>query len=224
MVQPRALTGRTVVVTSPGSLSTRLRDLGVDVIDVATIEIVGDPIVDVDVGVYDWVAYTSANAVARVSPVGAQRVAAVGPATADAIRERGVAVDLVPREAIAEALVDAFPAGVGRVLVPQAERARPTLVDGLCAKGWTVDVVPAYATRPVAPTAAQLDAARAADAITFLSASATETWPPDDVPSTVVCIGPVTADAARQRGINVTAVADPHTIDGVIDALAKVLA
>ena len=218
-----SLKGRAVVVTSPGSLSNRLRELGVRVIDAATIEIVGDAIDDIDISAYDWVAYTSANAVARVSPIGARRVAVVGPATADAVRAAGVQVDLVPASAIAEALVDAFPAGDGRVLVPQAERARPVLVDGLRAKGWNVDVVPAYSTRGVTPTPAQLAEARTADAITFLSASATETWPVDDLPSTVVCIGPVTADAARQRGMTVTAVADPHTIDGVIDALAAVL-
>lgn len=224
MVQPGTLKGRTVVVTSPGSLSSRLRDLGVTVVDAPTIAIEGDVIDDIDITAYDWVAYTSANAVERVSPTGARRVAVVGPATADAVRARDGRVDLVPERAVAEALVEAFPAGTGRVLVPQAERARPTLVDGLRAKGWTVDVVGAYTTRTVAPTPAQLDDGRGADAITFLSASATESWPVDDLPSTVVCIGPVTADAARERGITVTAIADPHTIDGVIDALARVLA
>ena len=218
------LSNRTVVVTSPGSLADRLRELGADVIEVPTIEIVGNAVVGVDVGQYDWVAYTSANAVVRLSPVGAARVAAVGPSTAAAIRECGAQVDLVPERAVAEALVDAFPAGDGRVLIPQAERARPTLAAGLRAKGWTVDVVDAYATRSLAPTRQQLDAADRADAITFLSASATESWPPERVPSVVVCIGPVTADAARQRQLPVSAVADPHTIDGVIAALKAALA
>jgi uroporphyrinogen-III synthase len=224
VVSARSLSGRRIVVTSPGALADRLREFGVDVVDAPTIAIVGDAVTDVDPAAFDWVAYTSANAVARVDPRGARRVAAVGPATAAAVEAAGVAVDLVAREAVAEALVEAFPDGPGSVLLPQAERARAVLADGLRAKGWDVRVVAAYATAPVEPSEEVLRAAATADAITFLSASATETWPPDCVPSRVVCIGPITAAAARDRGIAVAAVADPHTIDGVIGALVAVLA
>jgi uroporphyrinogen-III synthase len=220
MVQ--SLSGKTIVVTSPGSLAERLRREGANVIEARTIEIIGGAYDEVTVP-YDWVAYTSANAAGVTPPHGA-RVAAVGPATADALRARGVEVALVPPEAIADSLVAAFPAGPGRVLVPQAERARPTLVEGLRAKGWTVDVLTAYSTRSLTPDDGVLDRARAAEAVTFLSASATDAWPLDATPPVVVCIGPVTADAARVRGIEVTAIADPHTIDGVIAALEAVLA
>jgi uroporphyrinogen-III synthase len=223
VVRAGQLKGRVVVVTSPGSLADRLRAEGCDVIDAPTIEIVGE-MRDVDLAGYDWVAYTSANAVSRVHPTGATRVAAVGPATAAAVAERGAHVDLMPAEAVAEALVAAFPDGPGRVLVPQAERARATLVEGLRAKGWSVDVIDAYTTVSIRPPDAHVARARAADAITFLSASATEAWPTDAVPPVVVCIGPVTAAAAAERGMQVTAVADPHTIDGVVAALAKALA
>jgi uroporphyrinogen-III synthase len=221
------------VVTAPGRLAARLRDLGATVVDAPVIAIEGNALDGVDVEGYDWVAFTSANGVAAfwadsrvVSPYkSAQKVAAVGPATADALRERGIQVDLVPDEAVAEALVGAFPDGPGRVLLPQAAAARPTLADGLRAKGWTVDVVEAYRTDAVALSANQLDAAARADAIAFTSSSTVANYlgAGGPVPPVVVCIGPVTAETAAARGLTVAAVADPHTVDGLVDAITAAL-
>jgi len=224
------------VVTAPGRLAARLRDLGATVVDapVIAIEPTGVAVDSVDLNAYDWLAFTSANAVERFCPDlpvpgpdrSGQKVAAVGPATADALREREIAVDLVPDEAVAEALVDAFPAGSGRVLLPQAAAARPALADGLRAKGWDVDVIELYRTAPVTLDDAQRKAADTADAITFTSSSTVTNYvdAAGPVPATVVCIGPVTAETARERGLTVTAVADPHTVDGLVDALVAQLA
>src|SRR5205823_8409792 len=100
---------------------------------------------------YDWVAFTSANAVSRfmdllrdARDLGGARVAAIGPGTADALAGRGVVADLVPDRFVAEALLDAFPTGNGRVLLPRAAVARDVLPEGLREKGWRVDVVEAY--------------------------------------------------------------------------------
>jgi uroporphyrinogen-III synthase len=216
-----------VVVTAPGRLAAALRDLGADIVEAITIAIVDTPGAEaVSAEGYDWIAFTSGNAVARVDAKGAARVAAVGPATGAALRARGVAVDLIPHEAVAEALLAAFPEGPGRVLLPQAAAARATLADGLRAKGWEVDAVEVYCTVPVALNDAQLEAAAGADAITFTSSSTVTNYLAADgpLPPVVVCIGPVTAATAAERRLPVTAVANPHTVDGLVAAVVAALA
>ena len=235
--EQRPLFGRRVVVTrareQASVLVAALRDLGADVLEVPTIRIVESDF-EIEMDGYDWVAFTSANAVdavfARVRDaraLGGTSVAAVGPATADALLRHGVVADIVPGQAIAEALVDGFPSGRGRVLVPQAAAARPVLVDGLRDKGWDVDVIDAYRTETVPAAPELVEAAAKADAVTFTSSSTVTGYlasaGADAVPATVVCIGPVTAETARAAGIPVAAVADPHTIDGLVAALRDVL-
>jgi uroporphyrinogen III methyltransferase/synthase len=106
-------------------------------------------------------------------------VAAVGPATASALEERGVAVDLVPDEFIAEGLVAALdrqglvPAGT-RVLLPTARRARPVLPDALRSWGAEVDVLAVYGTAPAEALDLAVEDIAAADFITFTSASTAE--------------------------------------------------
>src|SRR5256885_9185532 len=155
--ETRPLFGKRVVVTrsreQASVLVARLRELGADVVEVPTIEIV-DPAdggaalrgAAKRVGAYDWVVFTSARAVERFVPLlrdaralAGIDVAAVGSATAASLAERGVAADLVPERFVAEALVAAFAQGHGRVLVPQAADARDVLAKGLRDKGWEVD-------------------------------------------------------------------------------------
>jgi len=133
--------------------------------------------------------------------------------------------DLIPERFVAESLVDAFPDGPGRVLVPQASDARPVLADGLRAKGWDVDVVVAYRTERVWPSEEALAAAATADAVTFTSASTVRNFVDlaVTVPPVVACIGPVTAEAATAEGLRVDAVAEVHTVDGLVDAVVAVL-
>jgi uroporphyrinogen III methyltransferase/synthase len=241
----RPLFGKRVVVTrardQASTLVDRLAALGADVLELPAIEVV-DPAdggaalraAATEVAAYDWVVFTSANAVDRFVPLvrdgrsfGAARLAVVGTATADALARHRLVADLVPERFVAESLVDAFDAGPGRVLVPQAADARPVLAEGLRAKGWTVDVVEAYRTERVTPSPAAL-AAAAADAITFTSASTVtnyvEAAGTDLVPPVVACIGPVTAEAAAAAGVPVTVVAEVHTVDGLVDAVVRVLA
>jgi uroporphyrinogen-III synthase len=183
------------------------------------------------------VVFTSANAVARFMPLlpdsrsfGGASVAAIGPGTAAALAGWHVVADLVPPAYVAESLLSVFPppgggpAG-GRVLLPRAEVARPVLPDGLAAAGWSVEVVDAYRAVPVAVPAELMDAAKAADAITFASSGTVtaylEAAGQDAVPPFVVCIGPVTAATARAAGLKVDAEATEHTLAGLVDALAK---
>lgn len=229
MVVPRA-------AEQAGSLSERLRAAGLDPVEVPVIAIEEPP----DGGAaleaalarlssYDWLVITSANAASRVGgvPLGTTRVAAVGPGTRAALESAGMAVDLVPARNVAEGLVDDFPRGPGRVLLPQAARARPVLAEGLRAKGWHVDAVVAYQTVPVAPRQDLVEFARGADAIAFTSASTVDSYVAavgaHAVPRAVVCIGPVTAEAAAAAGLSVASVADPHTLDGLVAAVVAAL-
>ena len=232
----RPLLGRRVVVTraraQASTLVEKLRALGAETIELPTIEIAGEPLGDLALSTYDWVAFTSVNAVERVfaglrdaRAFGAAKVAAVGPGTAAALAARGVVADLVPASAVAEALVEAFPAGAGRVLLPQAAAARPVLAEGLRAKGWTVEVVEAYRTVPARPSDEALAAAAKADAIAFTSSSTVTSWLAlgATMPPVVACIGPVTAATAAEHHLPVTVVATEHTVDGLVDALLAAL-
>ncbi|MEA2825687.1 MAG: uroporphyrinogen methyltransferase / synthase, partial [Actinomycetota bacterium] len=189
--ESRPLFGRRVVVTrarhQASGLVERLRAAGAETVEVATIEIAdpddgGDGLraAAAHVRDYDWVCFTSPNAVERflaclsdARAFGHGLVAAVGPGTAAALAAAGIVADLIPERSLAEGLVATFPhrSGGGRVLLPQAAGARPVLADGLTAKGWAVDVVHAYRTVPTAPPPDLLAAAAKADAIAFTSAS-----------------------------------------------------
>ncbi len=244
--ETRPLLGRRVVVTrartQASGLADALRGAGAQVVHLPTIEIVGPAdggaamaAAADDVRDYRWVAFTSVNAVERffahlsdARALGATLVAAVGATTAGALAARGVVADLVPERAVAEALVDVFPSAsrcpVGRVLLPQAAAARPTLADGLRSDGWLVDVVEAYRTVPAPLARESLTAAAAADAIAFTSASTVDHYidaaGAGAVPPVVACIGPVTAEAARRRGLTVSVVAAEASVDSLVEALA----
>jgi len=243
--ESRPLFGRQVVVTraraQASGLVERLRRLGAETLELATIEI-GDPddggaalrAAASQLAGYGWVCFTSANAVERLfacvhdaRALGRARIAAVGPGTAEALAGRGVVADLVPARSLAESLVADFPPGPGRVLLPQAAAARPVLAAGLTAKGWRVDAVEAYRTRPATPAPDALAAAGKADAIAFTSSSTVENWlevaGPESTPAIVACIGPVTAETAARHGLPVAVVAADHTVEGLVTALVDVL-
>jgi uroporphyrinogen III methyltransferase/synthase len=243
--ESRPLFGRRVVVTrareQASDLVAALRAHGADTIEAPTIEI--DEPADggvalrqaaADVSTYDWVVFTSANAVRRFFPLlrdsralGGVQVAAIGPGTADVLAARHVVADLVPDRFVAEALIDAFPAppgdGAGRVLLPRAALAREVLPEALRAAGWHVDVVEAYRTRRAPVTDELRKAVSEADVITFTSSSTVtnfvDAFGSDAAPPIVTCIGPITAATARERGLRVDVEAEVHTIDGLVDAL-----
>jgi uroporphyrinogen-III synthase len=162
---------------------------------------------------------------------GNTRVAAVGPATARALQQVGIRVDLVPAAAeSAAALAAAWPTETpGRtVLLPRSGRAGDTLPNWLRAAGYRVQTVRAYRTVPLPvpePVAADL-AAGGIDAVFVTSPSSASalaaTAPPDGL--VVIAIGRPTAEAAARRGIAVAAIADRPTAAGLIDALIGVAA
>jgi len=246
----RPLFGRTVVVTrareqSPG-LVAALRAQGAQIVEVPTIAIA--PVLDRGAGLFaavarligagsGWVVLTSTNAVDALfaslhdaRDLGGVQVAAIGRATADALHRRGVIPDLVPPKANAEALVAAFPSappGGGRVLLPQGDRARSVLSDGLVARHWDVEVITAYRTVAAEVPPDVLERALAADAICFTSGSTVESWVTAAgaaTPPLVASIGPQTTAAAARLGVAVTAEADVASIDGLVTALIGAVA
>jgi uroporphyrinogen-III synthase len=108
--------------------------------------------------------------------------------------------------------------------------ARDILPDGLTERGYAVDVLPVYRTRPATPDPALLARVREGrfDAVTFTSSSTVDNFcvqvdpRPDPFPF-VVSIGPVTSATARERGLRVDAEAEQHTIDGLVATLLTLL-
>jgi uroporphyrinogen III methyltransferase/synthase len=239
--EARPLAGKRIVVTRPhgrgGDLPEKLERLGAEVSEVPLIEIrpLDDtrPLDEVvaDPAGFDWVVFTSENAVSAVGirlggPLARSRVAAVGPATADAVRAFGVEPAFVPERFAAEAI----PAGLGalegaRVLLPQADIADPALAAELRGAGAEVTAVVAYRTVETMPDMFGVLALRVADAIVVASASAARSLAAvAEAVATirgqlVVAIGPKTAAAARERSLPVGLVAREATADGIIQAL-----
>lgn len=245
----RPLFGRRVVVTraraQASELSDRLRELGAEVVEAPTIAVTEPDdrgaalqAALADIGGYDWLVITSPNGVARTFDLipdarvlARVRVAAVGPGTAAALAERRIVADLVPDRFVAEALVDAFPAAPstgGRVLLARAAAARDVLPDGLRSAGWEVHDVAAYRTVPVPVDDATAELIAHADAVTFTSSSTVTNLchavSIERVPPVIASIGPITSATARSLGLAVTVEAEPHTVDGLVDALVRQLA
>lgn len=243
------LAGRSVVVTRARAQSSvlveRLCALGATVVELPVIAVADAPdggaglalAADrLSAGTYDWVAVTSANAVGRLlaalddrSVPPSVRWAAVGAGTARALERGGLRADLVPDRSVSEALADAFPGaeGAGAVLFPRAQIVRGALAAGLRDKGWTVDEVVAYRTVAGDPDPAVVESARRCEAIAFTSSSTVarslDLLGADGLPPLVVTIGPTTSDSARGSGLRVAVEADPHTLDGLVDAVLAAL-
>jgi uroporphyrinogen-III synthase len=146
------------------------------------------------------------------------------------LADAGLRVDLVPQRYVAEGLLEEFPElppGGGRVLLARAQVARDVLPEGLAERGWDVEVVDAYRTVPAALDPYTVERARRADAITFTSASSVKNFVAaaglEAVPATVATIGPITSAAAAELGVDVTAEAVEHTLDGLVQALCGAL-
>jgi uroporphyrinogen III methyltransferase/synthase len=247
------LYGQRIVVTRPAGqsagLTSALRDLGADVIELPAIEIVApedsQPIERAirELSEYEWLIFTSANGVEgfcnALDNSSADwrelraRIAVIGPATRAAVEVLHLKVDVMAEEFVAESLAEALgEAEVDgkRVLLPRAAVARDTLPDELRRKGATVDVVEAY--RSVAPENLGARAAevfggeRRPDWITFTSSSTVsnivQAAPAVSLAGIkVATIGPVTSATARRLGLVVTVEAVAYTAEGVAAAIMQ---
>ncbi len=242
---------RVLVLRAPAqatALSDRVRELGGEPVEAPVLRIEpGDlPALDEAVGQAAsgsaaLLGLTSPNgvdaladAVARTGtdPAALRRVpmiACVGRGTAGRLTERlGLDADLVPATATTQALGEAIPAGHGRALLVRADRANPVLDELLAARGYTCVPVTAYRTRFVErlpdPVLADLEAGRI-DVVAFGSSSSVEAFTSllagRPWRAAVVSIGPVTSATCRELGLAVTREADPHDLDGLVDAIVR---
>ena len=196
-------------------------------------------------GRYEWVGFTSVNAVRAVRErfedfgldaraFAGLKVAAVGGVTAAALRDWGINPDLVPTgEQSAAGLLEVWPEfdevldPINRVLLPRADIATETLVAGLREGGWEVDDVTAYRTVRAAPPAAEIrDAIKGGDydAVLFTSSSTVRNLVgiagKPHTATVVACIGPATAKTAQEHGLRVDVLAAEASALSLVDALA----
>ncbi|MCH9011326.1 MAG: uroporphyrinogen-III C-methyltransferase [Chloroflexi bacterium] len=248
----RPLFGRRVLVTrtrtQASGLSQLLLERGAMPVELPTIEIRRPDVADgLDAPLkrledIDWVVFTSVNAVdfvfERLDALGLDarafsgcKVAVIGPATAEKLKNRGIVPDLVPESFVSESLVEALKARNmqgSKVLLPRADIARDALSEGLRALGACVDEVTAYQTVTPADTAriARDIVSKGVDVATFTSSSTVRNLSRAMngelemlSQATIACIGPITADAAREVGLAPDIVSNEHTIPGLVDAL-----
>ena len=206
-----------VVVTRPrdqaGPLVKRLEELGHDIVECALIEI--EPLPGaVEVEGYDWVIVTSPNGARELVERASgelPKVAAVGPGTAETLRDLGVEPAFVPRVSSQDGLLAEFPRPTGRVLFAAAQGARRRPIEELGA-----DFVALYTTRLVTPADPP-----EGDLVVLASGSAARSFGQLGLEIPAVTIGPQTSEAARAAGLRVLAEAETHDLDGLVGAVNR---
>ena len=247
------LRGRHIVITrargNGGSFAAGLRALGAGVTEFPTIEIVApDSYTAIDAAIarlaaFDWVIFTSASGVERMlermrtrgvdsRALGAPKLGAIGPATAERLRAHALAAAAIPDEYRAEAIVEAIGADRvrgARILIARAQAAREVLPQMLAAAGAReVIVAPVYKTvKPAdAPVARvrEIAAAHAIDLVAFTSSSTVTNFC-EMVGASIArklkaaAIGPITAETARSAGIEVVAQPAEYTVAALMMAI-----
>ncbi len=247
-----SLFGRKALVTraekDSGALKHSLELLGAFVIEQPTIEITApDDYAPLDaaisrLGSYDMIIFTSANAVRRfvdrlwssgrdIRSMGAARILAIGPKTAQAIEDLKIRVNQIPDEFRAEGLVDMLKGTVQgkRVLIPRAADARAVLIDGLRRMGADVHVVPVYKTIRAEIDREMLPYIKEGVDIAVFTSSSTvknffemfgENAHTILERADIACIGPITAKTAKDMGLTVTIQPHPYTIEALVEEIA----
>ena len=236
-----------------GSLSARLRSHGAVPEEVPTISVepprnpqqMDKAVRGLVEGRYEWIAFTSANAVKAVKEkfvdygldaraFSGLKIAAVGDRTAECLAEWGLRADLVPAgEQSAQGLLEEWPEydevldPINRVFLPRADIATETLAAGLVELGWEVDDVTAYRTVRAAPPPAPVrDAIKSGgfDAVVFTSSSTVRNLVgiagKPHASTVIAAIGPATAKTAEELGIRVDVLAPTPSAESLADALA----
>jgi uroporphyrinogen III methyltransferase/synthase len=236
-----------------GAMSTRLAGYGAVPVEVPTIAVepprtptqMERAIKGLVTGRYEWIVFTSTNAVRAVREkfeefgldaraFAGVKIACVGEATGDAVRAFGIKPELLPSgEQSSEGLLADFPPyddvldPIDRVLLPRADIATETLAAGLRELGWEIDDVTAYRTVRAAPPAAEIrDAIKSGgfQAVCFTSSSTVRNLVgiagKPHARTVVACIGPQTAATAKEFGLRVDVQPEHATVPALIDALA----
>lgn len=228
----------------------KLERLGAHVLEVTSIEI-GTPSswgkfddALTRIGDYDWIIFTSANGVKtfferysakkkKLDELKGKNFACVGPSTRKALEEIGFYCSFQPERfltsALASELASTFKLAGSRILLARAEKASADIVTILQKEGVQVDDVPVYKT--ITPKQSKRLSSSTLSKITDVTLTSPSTVEgfvqlvtPEKLSALkarVHCIGPVTAKRAREMGLNVTTIAKTHSIDGMIDEIAK---
>ncbi len=237
-----------------GVMSSRLASYGAVPVEVPTIAVepprtptqMERAIKGLVTGRYEWIVFTSTNAVRAVREkfeefgldaraFAGVKIACVGETTGDAVRAFGIKPELLPSgEQSSEGLLADFPPydeildPIDRVLLPRADIATETLAAGLRELGWEIDDVTAYRTVRAAPPAAEIrDAIKSGgfQAVCFTSSSTVRNLVgiagKPHARTVVACIGPQTAATAREFGLRVDVQPEHATVPALIDALAE---
>ncbi len=249
------LLGKGVVVTrareQASGMAAQLRKLGANVIQFPTIQI--NPMADyADVhaairalSTYEWLIFTSVNGVKHFwlqmaalgldsRAIGRAKVAAIGPATADILREKGIEPDFIPEKYVAEGVVKGLlERGMKgcKVLLPRAKEAREVLPEELRKAGAVVDILPVYETVPAGEakeTVLEMLENGSLHCVTFGSSSTVENFfalvSPDLIRQhkdivKLACIGPVTAKTLESYGFTPDIQPEDYTIPALVDEL-----
>lgn len=200
---------------------------------------------------FDWLVFTSVHGVKfflqrmkemniDIRRLGRAKIAVVGPKTKQAVEEYGLFVECMPREHVAEALVETMRLVVAkgeRILLPRSNIARDVLPIELKKMGCQVEAVDAYDTvledKHQHAIIQELQQG-SVHMITFTSSStvrnfhqllagATSSWEEWMKNVKVACIGPITARTAEELGFRVDVVADSYTIDGLVEAIQSIV-
>ena len=206
-----------VIVTRPraqaGPLVGRLEELGHEVVECPLIEIERTSDEPIDGAGYDWLVVTSPNGADEIVRRGLNlpAVAAVGPGTAERLREHGIEPAFVPRVSSQDGLLAEFPQPAGRILFAAAEGARRRPIEQLGA-----DFVSLYRTRLLTSEPPE------GDVVVLASGSAARAYAAVGGRAPAVSIGPQTSSVAEGLGLTVAAEAETHDLDGLVAAVDAV--
>ncbi len=257
--EQKTLFGKRILVTRARSqssvLSEKIEALGGEALEFPVIRIVPPKRQELfdqslhRLGEFDWVIFTSVNGVnlffrrlselkIDIRQMAKARIAAIGPKTAEALKEKGLLVEVLPNEYKAEDLVESLRSRVKKgekILLPRANIARKILATELEKIGCEVSDVDAYDTELETGDAEEIAKKledRKIHVLTFTSSSTVRNFVQvirtarEDVLSLlkdvqIVCIGPITAQTATELGLKVDLVAETYTIDGLVETLKR---
>ncbi len=242
------LFGKKIVVTrtrnQASKLSGALTSLGARVIEFPTIEIKKSGDLTVfrrslsEIENYNWVVFTSQNAIniffdelyasgKDARALGSVKIAVIGKATGDELKNYGLVPDMIPEKFVAESLLDEFnkiDLSSLRILIPCSADARMTLTEGLQSSGAVVDRFHIYsAENPQHSDSDLIERVKNADIVTFTSSSTVTNFfaMVPETNAVLASIGPVTTETIIQHGFKPAVTAEKYTIDGLVDALMK---
>ena len=187
---------------------------------------------------YDWLLFTSPNGVEHFfcflkeqnldhRALAMAKFACIGPGTSKALNEQGFHCDLLPKSFVAEGLLEELESTLGedlthlKILIPRAQEAREILPQSLAARGAQVTVAPVYKTVPPKPLRDSGSFIKPDTRVLFTSSSTVKNWisATGNKTQPCFCIGPITAQTAREAGLEILGVAGEHSIEGLVQLL-----